>query len=454
MKRKNLITISVSFIILLALIWYFSSSSTETENTILAKVQKGAFIIDVTTTGELEARSSENIKGPNANALRNARIHRYTIDDIVPDGTVVDSGQWVATLDRSDLQNKITDQQLEVEKLETQFVKTQLDTTLSLRAARDELINLEFTLEEKQIVVDQSLYEPPATQRQVKIDFERTQRSLNQNIDNYSIKHQKAEADMREVATNLQKARREQNEYNELKKEFIIHAPKSGMVNYKRDWNGKKQGVGSQISVWENVVATLPNLSAMNSRTYVNEIDISKVRAGQIAEIQIDAFPNESFSGVVFEVANMGEQMRNSNAKVFEVIVHIDGYDSILRPSMTTKNSIITETIDSALFLPIESVNVVDTIYFVYADGTRKQVIPGKTNEISIIILEGLDEGDEVYLIPPEGADEWSLKRLDNATLEKYRQLKKKKEEKGKVEKTSDTDMKKKGRKGNRRKPN
>jgi len=89
----------------------------KTTNTISIEVKKGTFVIDVTTTGELEARSSENIKGPNPNALRNARIHRYMIEDIVPDGTVVDSGQWVATLDRSDLQNKITDQELEVENL-------------------------------------------------------------------------------------------------------------------------------------------------------------------------------------------------------------------------------------------------------------------------------------------------------------------------------------------------
>jgi hypothetical protein len=149
----------------------------------------------------------------------------------------------------------------------------------------------------------------------------------------------------------------------------------------------------------------------------------------------------------------MGEQMRNSNAKVFEVIIHIDGYDSILRPSMTTKNSIITEIIDSALFLPIESVNIIDTINFVYTNGVRKQVIPGKTNEISIIILEGLDKGDEVYLIPPEGANEWSIKRLDNNTLEKYREEKKNKEKK-KVGKPSGNEIKKKGRKGNRKKPN
>ncbi len=454
MNRKNVIILGVSFVLLITLIWYFSSSTVETSDTILVEVQKGTFVIDVTTTGELEARSSEDIKGPNPNSLRNARIHRYMIEDIVPDGTVVDSGEWVATLDRSDLQNKITDQELEVEKLETQFVQTQLDTTLSLRGTRDELINLKFSLEEKQIVVDQSIYEPPATQRQVKIDYEKTQRALNQNIENYEIKKQKANADMREVATNLQKARRELNEYTELKKEFVVIAPKSGMVNYKRDWNGKKQGVGAQVSLWENVVAKLPNLSAMNSRTYVNEIDISRVHDGQKAVIEVDAFPDKSFSGVVKEVANMGEQMRNSNAKVFEVIINVDGYDSILRPSMTTKNRIITEVIDSVLYIPIECVSIIDSINFVYTESGRKQVIPGKTNETSIIIYEGLDEGDEVYLIPPEGADDWSLKRLDKETIDKYKELLESKSEmeKPKQEEPKPDRRKKRGQGGKRKK--
>jgi hypothetical protein len=421
MNRKNAIILGITFVVIISLIWYFSTSTTESTDTIEVEVKKGTFVIDVTVTGELEARSSENIKGPNPNSLRNARIHRYMIEDIVPDGTVVDSGQWVATLDRSDLQNKITDQELEVEKLGTQFVKTQLDTTLTLRATRDELINLEFSLEEKQIVVDQSIYEPPATQRQVKIDYDKTQRSLNQNIENYEIKQQKARAEMREVATNLEKARRVLKEYNDLKKEFIVLAPKAGMVNYKRDWYGKKQGVGAQVSMWENVVATLPNLSAMNSRTYVNEIDISRVHDGQKAEIEIDAFPDKSFTGVVHDVANMGEQMRNSNAKVFEVIIHVDGYDSILRPSMTTKNKIVTEIIDSVLFVPIECVHIQDSVNYVYKDGRRQQVIPGKTNETSIIIYEGLIENDDIYLIPPNGADEWSIRRLDDTILEKYK---------------------------------
>lgn len=422
MKRKNTIILIAAAILSIALIWFFTTTDVSDENTITVVTKRGEFIIKVTTTGELEARSSENIMGPNAMGLRNARIHRYTIEDIVPDGTVVDSAQWVATIDRSDLENQIKDQELEVEKLETQFIKTQLDTTLTLRSARDELVNLRYQTEEKQIIVDQSIYEPPATQRQVKIDLEKTERSYKQTLENYDIKQQQSVANMREVATNLEKARRVLNEFAELKAEFTILAPKSGMVNYKRDWSGQKLGAGDQISSWENVVAILPNLSAMNSRTYVNEIDISKVKTGQEAIIQIDAFPDKRFTGQVHEVANMGEQMRNSNAKVFEVMIYIDGFDSILRPSMTTKNSIITEIIDSALFIPIEALNTVDTVSFVYAkSGRRQQVVSGKTSETDVVILEGLSEGEEVYLIPPEDADKWTIKRLDQATMEKYK---------------------------------
>ncbi len=420
MKQKNILTIIVSIAVIILLVWYFSTPEELSSNTIITEVKSGTFVIDITTTGELEARSSEKIMGPNPISLRNARIFQYRIEDIIPDGTVVDSGQWIATLDRSDLENKIKDQELEVEKLQTQFVKSQLDTTMTMRNARDELINLRYAMEEKQIVVDQSIYEPPATQRQVKIDLEKTERAYRQAMENYSLKLQKANADMREVETNLRKAQRKLDEYTKLKDEFVIKAPKSGMLNYKRGWDGKKQGVGAQISAWDNVVATLPNLSAMNSRTYVNEIDISKVSVGQKAEIEVDAFPGKHFTGDVFEVANMGEQMQNSNAKVFEVIIHVNGFDSILRPSMTTKNRIITEIIDSVLFVPIECVNANDSITFVYKDRMRWQVITGKSNETDIIILAGLEEGDDVYLLPPDNADEWSFELLDKETVQKF----------------------------------
>jgi hypothetical protein len=54
-------------------------------------------------------------------------------------------------------------------------------------------------------------------------------------------------------------------------------------------------------------------------------------------------FPDKSFTGQVISVANIGEQLPNTDAKVFEVVVKLDNTDPILRPSMTTGNQIITK---------------------------------------------------------------------------------------------------------------
>jgi hypothetical protein len=188
------------------------------------------------------------------------------------------------------------------------------------------------------------------------------------------------------------------------------------MVIYKRDWDGKKQGVGATVNAWSNVVATLPNLSKMISKTYINEIDISKVKVGQKVRIGVDAFPEKKFTGEVKEVANIGEQMRGSNAKVFEVKILVNEFDSILRPAMTTKNTIITAVIPNVLFVPIECVHTNDSITFVYKSSggsvVKQQVKAGASNENEIIITNGLDEKDKVYLLPPEKADKIKLVKL------------------------------------------
>ncbi len=412
LKNKRKYFYWAGALIFIALIWYFSRPPATGNQVIEVPVQSGKFIISVTTTGELEARSNEKIHGPNPSALRNARIWQYRIEKIVPDGTLVDSGDWVADLDRSDLTNKMKDQELEVEKLQMQFTKTQLDSAITLRDARDALINMKYAVEEKQIVVDQSIYEPPATQRQVKLDLEKARRTYKQTKDNYVLKREKAVANMKEVEARLNKAIRKLNELKKLYREFVIYAPKAGMVIYKRNWDGKKQGAGAQISTWDNVVAILPDLSAMNSKTYVNEIDISKVKKGQKAIVSTDAFPDKKFTGVVTDVANMGQQMKNSNAKVFEVMIQLNGTDSVLRPGMTTKNRIITETIDSALFVPIECVHNNDSVSFVFTDHRKQQVLTGKSNDENIIIRDGLKKGEKVYLYPPEGAETWKFRFL------------------------------------------
>jgi hypothetical protein len=194
---------------------------------------------------------------------------------------------------------------------------------------------------------------------------------------------------------------------------------------------GSKRKVGSSISPWDNVVATLPDMSSMISKTYVNEIDVSKVKAGQHVEIVVDAFPEKSYTGTVTSVANIGEQLPNADAKVFEVVIEVDGSDQILRHSMTTGNKIITKTISDITFIPLESVQTgVDSIPFVYLkNGTKQVVVLGESNENNVVVEQGVKPGVQVYLNTPEKPENYKLVGQELILVIKEREKAKKEEE-------------------------
>lgn len=413
MKKQIYIVIGVIIVVIIAL-WYFMGSEPKSDETITVRVKSGEFKIAVTTTGELEAKSSENIYGPQG--LNQIRVWGdMKIQDLIPEGTVVDSGDYVASIDKTIVDTKLKDVESEIEKFESQITKVKLDTTLELRAARDQLVNLEFDKEQRQIVVDQSKFESPATIRQAEIDLEKSERTYSQTVENYKLKQRKAIAQVREVQIDYEKALRNRELIHNILSQFNVIAPKSGMVIYFRGWRGKRK-TGSTISSWDNVVAQLPDLSEMIIKTYVNEIDISKIKEGQSVQISVDAFPDRQYEGTVTDVANMGEEKQNSNAKVYEVKLNMLEPDSILRPAMTTKNTIVTEVIDECLYLPIDCIQNNDSLSYVYVSGTRQEVMLGKRNDDEIVILEGLEEDDEIYLVPPENAEKFRFKFLEKKT--------------------------------------
>ena len=186
------------------------------------------------------------------------------------------------------------------------------------------------------------------------------------------------------------------------------------MVVYKREWNGAKRTVGTEISTWDLAVATLPDLSSMISKTYVNEIDISRIKRGQQVRIGVDAFPDKKFTGVVTEVANIGEQLPNTDSKVFEVVIKVNESDPIIKPSMTTSNSIVIKTFENVLFIPLETVHTNDSLTYVYKkNGIRQVVVLDESNENEIIVEAGLKEGEKILLSVPEEPEKFKFEGLE-----------------------------------------
>jgi hypothetical protein len=404
----------VGIAIIAVVIWQLTkqSSTGEYDQPVSTTVQSGEFDIYVNATGELKAKNSQKIKGPQG--MRAAGVYQTNITDLIPEGTVVKEGQYVAALDRTEVENKMRDLQSEIDKITTQLEQAEIDTAIELRGLRDQIKNLEFTRQEKELVVEQSKFEPQMIIRQAELDLERNTRDLEQTKENYRLKQIQATAKISEILTTLRQNQAKYGQLMELSGEFRITAPQDGMVIYSRDWGGEAKGVGSQISAWDPTVAELPDLTDMISISYVNEVDISKVRKGQEVEISIDAFPDRIYDGQVIKVANIGQQMRNQDAKVFEVVVKVYGTDSLLRPAMTTSNKIKTYTFEDVVYVPLEAINVDSLSYVVKktpGGDVKQEVITGETNDDQIIVHHGLEPGEEIYLqYQKDSKDlEWSL---------------------------------------------
>jgi len=417
MKKKYIVG-AIALVVLIAVSLVLGNSKEANEVQLDTAVLQGEFEVLVATTGELQSSNSLKITGPSELRNRSLGIREVKIQDLVPEGTLVDSGDYVAMLDKSDVSLKLKDLEDELEKIESQFLKTKLDTTIKLRDLRDDLVNLKFAMEEAQIKLEQSRYEPPATIRQAEINVDKAKRSYNQSCKNYGLKVQQAEADMKEADINLQKQKRQkQNMVNVLGK-FVVKAPASGMVIYTKEWSGQKRKVGSTINPWDLRVATLPDLTSMRSKTYVNEIDISKLKVGQQVRLGVDAFPDKQYTGKVLEVANIGEQLPNTDAKVFEVMIEVFESDPILRPSMTTSNSILISQFEDVLYLPLEAVHTNDSLSYVYTkSGDRQVVVIDEQNDNYVIIEKGLEANQKVLLTEPEKVEKYRWKDLEFVDL-------------------------------------
>lgn len=431
MKRSLIISGIIAVAAIIVLIVISKVSSRKNIANLYTESVKGQFDIVVTTTGELQAKKSTDIIGPEFTQSRNIRAMDIKITDIVPEGTEVKSGEYVATLDRTAFDNSLKD---ELERLTTYEINLEmkiLDTAVTLSNLRDNIKNLRFSVEEAAIALQQSKYEPPTTIRQAEISLDKANRTLEQSIRSYSLRVEQAKSDMHNAKKNLSEQRVRVGDLHTLLSKFIVTAPSSGMIIYKRDRMGSKRKVGSSISPWDNVVATLPDMSSMISKTYVNEIDVSKVKTGQHVEIMVDAFPGKSYTGTVTSVANIGEQLPNADAKVFEVLIEVDGSDPILRPSMTTGNKIITKTINDITFIPLECVQAgADSIPFVYMkNGTRQIVVLGESNENNVVIEQGLQPGTQIYLNTPVKAENFKLAGEELISVIKEREKAKKTEE-------------------------
>ena len=168
-KKLIAIIIAIAAVGILALIL---TGSRKTVPPVTAEVQRGTFEVLVYTSGTLEAENSEKIIIPEELGGRNVRIYEIKITDIVEEGTVVQEGDYVASLDHKAVEEVLVQAREELEQAVNDFDDAKMDSNLNLSNNRDQIINARENVEAMQIILDESVYESPSVIRKAEMDLE------------------------------------------------------------------------------------------------------------------------------------------------------------------------------------------------------------------------------------------------------------------------------------------
>ncbi len=425
-KRNTLKRIGILFLFLVVIFFTFKIifTTSNTDTLITTNVLKGNFQTLVYSTGQLQAEKSVSINAPSELSARLINIYEIKVTDLIEEGTVVDSGDYVASLDHSAVEEKLTEAMSDLSEKMDAYDDAKIDTNINLSNLRDELITSRMDLEEKQLVLKQSVYESPAVIRQAKLDVEKAQRKLDQDHRNYELKKQQNIITMARAENAVKRTRAQIKEIEDLFDAIDIKAPAPGMLIYAFDRMGNKIKVGSTVNRWMPKIAELPDLTSMTSKTFINEIDISKVKKGQKVKVGVDAFPEKEFDGEVIEVANIGQVIPGGDTKAFEVTIKIFGYDKDLKPAMTTSNIISSTTLEDVLYVPLEAVFHNDSLSYIIRKKvpSKRQIIEtGAENGNYVVVKKGISEDEEILMHEPYTEDAEDIKFIG---LDIYESLK------------------------------
>ncbi len=183
----------------------------------------------------------------------------------------------------------------------------------------------------------------------------------------------------------------------------------------------KNLDVGDNISGMSSSGSTVTYPAVIYDRSQltfdmaIDERDISKIQVGQKVEITADALDSQSFTGVVDKV-NINGTTVNGNTS-YPVTVKVDGAPEELYPGMNVSAKIIVEEAGSVLTLPVEAVERGDTVLVALpgcldenglianlSATEQRQVTLGRNDDNYIEIVDGLEEGDAVVALSPQGS--------------------------------------------------
>jgi RND family efflux transporter MFP subunit len=397
LQNRRLLAIGGAVIVVLILIlWNIGSPSADVAS---GEVQKGEFIVSIKAKGELKAKNSQAVTVPRSSSF-NLQIVR-----LAPEGSVVKAGAFLVQFDPTQAQQKLDEKQNALKNALAELESQKASIASNMAQIESALQTERYSHEQAKLRFEQMKYEAEAKRREHEINLRKAELSLKQAEEKIEAQKKIDTANLSKANLQVERAKLELGEAERELASLTLRAPIDGLVVYKEVWGpsgAAKVKVGDTPWRGQEVIE-IPDLSVMQVKASINEVDVSRVAKGQQVIIKLDALPEPAFHGTVAQIATLASRKRNSNVKEFEVMILIDGSDPRLKPGMSASAEIVTDRLVDAMYVPLESVFEKDGKTIVYPAGSNKPipVEVGQKNADFIVINSGLKSGQKISLRDP-----------------------------------------------------
>ncbi len=395
-KKKKIIWIGLIVIVLLIIISLIISGKKETVIEVQTeKISKRDIIQIVTATGKVQSETKVNIS---------AEVSGEIVSLPFKEGDDIKKGDLLVKIKPDAYYPQLKQQYAAMKVMES-----------NIKAQEVNLKKLQLDLNRAKELFNKGLASSS--------DLENAQTNYDATVAQINTIH---------AQINQQKASLSSVQYDLSK--TTINSPMSGTVTQLNNELGEKV-LGTSFNIGSQIM-TISDLSKMECQVEVGETDVTYIKIGDTARIQIDAFPDRVFTGYVYEIANTARAKNTgTQEEVVNFIVKIrifneQGFD--LRPGMSCTVDIEVNKKDNVISVPIQSVtsredesmssnnmqddkdkpenlsNTKETrsqrkikpkeIVFIVENGVskKKEVKTGISNDTYIEVIEGLNENEEV----------------------------------------------------------
>ncbi len=354
MKKKKLIIFSIIVLVIIGIIWVKAGKGKKAAAYRIENPQRTKIVQTVEASGTINPVTQTSV-----GTQISGRVEQILVDY----NSIIKKGQLLAVIDPSTYQSNVIQQEANLQKLESVFKNAKRNYDRYKKLYAQDLV-------------------------------------AKSELDNTEMDYLSANAQVVQGRASLDKAKIDLSYTN-------VVSPVDGIVISKEVELGQTVAASYQTPT---LFLVAEDLTKMQIEVNISEADISKIKEGQRANFNIDAFPTTTFEGKVTQVRNAATTI--SNVVTYTVVVSVDNSEMLLKPGMTANVAIITAEVNNALSVPNQALRFVPPDNAKIAgskEGQRKnfkaQGLWRQNKDGSIFMTEvktGITDGNRTEIISDE----------------------------------------------------